>query len=72
MTKEAVKSRIRGLDKSYDNYVFYTTLILVFVGIVMVFSASYVQSKFKLNDPYYFLKRDLIYATLGFVAMMFT
>jgi cell division protein FtsW len=72
MTKEAAKARIRGINKGYDNYVFYTTLILVFVGIVMVFSASFVQSKFKLNDPYYFLKRDLIYATLGFIAMMFT
>ena len=72
MTKEAAKARIRGINKGYDNYVFYTTLILVFIGIVMVFSASFVQSKFKLNDPYYFLKRDLIYATLGFIAMMFT
>lgn len=72
MTKEAAKARIRGINKGHDNYVFYTTLILVFIGIVMVFSASFVQSKFKLNDPYYFLKRDLIYATLGFIAMMFT
>lgn len=72
MAKEVTKSRIRGINIGYDNYVFYTTLALVFVGVVMVFSASFVQSKFKLNDPYYFLKRDLIYATLGFVAMMFT
>ena len=73
MAKEATKTgSIRGIKLGYDNYVFYTTLGLVFIGIVMVFSASFVQSKFKLNDPYYFLKRDLIYATLGFIAMMFT
>jgi cell division protein FtsW len=47
-------------------------MTLVFIGIVMVFSASFVQSAFKHKDAYYFLKRNVIYAVLGFIAMMIT
>ena len=45
-------------------------MTLVFIGIIMVFSASFVQSAFKHNDSYYFLKRNAIYATLGFISMI--
>ncbi len=63
------KSRKR--EKHFDPYIFYTTLALVIIGIVMVFSSSYVQAKFKMKDPYFFLKRDVIYAGIGLFAMMF-
>ncbi|MBP3928545.1 MAG: stage V sporulation protein E, partial [Peptostreptococcaceae bacterium] len=67
MPKEITKKRvIRGIKTDFDGVVFYTTMLLVFIGIIMVFSASFIQSKFKLDDSYYFLKRNLIYAVLGF------
>ncbi len=73
MPKEITKKRVsRGIKTDFDGVVFYTTMLLVFIGIIMVFSASFIQSTFKLDDSYYFLKRNLIYATLGFIAMMFT
>ncbi|MEG2247049.1 MAG: FtsW/RodA/SpoVE family cell cycle protein, partial [Peptostreptococcaceae bacterium] len=73
MPKEIVKKRVsRGIKTDFDNVVFYTTMLLVFIGIIMVFSASFIQSTFKLDDSYYFLKRNLIYATLGFIVMIFT
>lgn len=62
--KDDVKKR------DFDNVIFYTTITLVFIGIIMVFSASYVQSAFKHGDSYYFLKRNGIYALLGFFSMM--
>ena len=34
-------------------------MTLVFIGIIMVFNASFVQSAFKHNDSYYFLKEML-------------
>ena len=71
MPSKILKKQIdRGMKTDFDSVVFYTTMILVFFGIIMVFSASYIQSSFKHNDPYFFLKRDLIYATLGFIGMM--
>ena len=73
MPKEIIKKRVsRGIKTDFDNVVFYTTMLLVFIGIIMVFSASFIQSTFKLDDSYYFLKRNLIYAILGFIVMIFT
>ncbi|WP_052356475.1 stage V sporulation protein E [[Clostridium] dakarense] len=73
MSKEALKKQIdKGMKTEFDSVVFYTTMLLVFIGIIMVFSASFVQSSFKHHDAYYFLKKNLVYATLGFISMMFT
>lgn len=72
MPKEAIKKRIdKGIKTEFDSVIFYTTILLVFIGIIMVFSASYVQSSFKHHDAYYFLKRNVLYAVLGFISMMF-
>lgn len=71
MSKEVVKKQIDKVTKAqFDSVIFYTTMLLVFIGIIMVFSASYVQSAFKQGDAYYFLKRNIVYATLGFICMM--
>ena len=67
-----IKKQItKGMKTEFDLVIFYTTIALVLFGIVMVFSASYVQASFKHHDGYFFLKRDIIYAVLGFVGMMF-
>lgn len=71
MSKKALKKQIdKGGNNKFDSVIFYTTMLLVFIGIVMVFSASFVQSAFKHNDAYYFLKRNLIFAILGFISMI--
>ena len=63
MAKEALKKQIdKSIKTEFDSVIFYTTMTLVFIGIIMVFSASFVQSAFKHNDSYYFLKRNVIYA----------
>ncbi len=71
--KQGLKKQIkRGMKTEFDSVVFYTTMTLVFIGIVMVFSASYIQAAFKHHDAFYFLKRNVIYAGLGFVGMIIT
>lgn len=48
------------------------TLVLLAIGVVMVFSASWANAFFGENqDSYYYLKRELIFAALGLV-LMFT
>ena len=54
---------------SVDKWLFGSTLLLVFVGLVMVFSASAVMAGEKFGSPYTFLIRQLIWAVAG-VAMM--
>jgi len=50
-----------------DKWLFAVTLVLVFWGVVMVFSASAILAAEKYNSPYYFLIRQGIWALLGLV-----
>ncbi len=45
--------------------------VLVIIGIIMVFSSSYSYTLAKNNDGYHYLKRVLLWATVGSFAMMF-
>jgi len=49
---------------------FIVTLVLVFVGLVMVFSASAVIAKERYHSGYFFLFRQLGWAAAGFIAML--
>ena len=54
---------------SVDRWLFIVTLILVFVGLVMVFSASAVMAKERYGSGYTFLIRQLAWAIAGIGAM---
>jgi cell division protein FtsW len=55
---------------SVDRWLFTVTMLLVFVGLVMVFSASAVMAKDKYGSPYAFLLRQLLWAVAGLVTMV--
>ena len=55
---------------SVDGWLFTVTLLLVFIGLVMVFSASAVMAKDRFGSGYYFLLRQLVWAIGGMVAMV--
>ena len=57
--------RIEG----YDLIILLMTVALTCFGIVMVYSASSVMAAKKFNDGFYFLKRQGIFAILGFAMM---
>ena len=54
---------------SADKTLFTVTLLLVFVGLIMVFSASAVMAKEKFNSPYYFVLRQFAWAIAGVITM---
>jgi len=56
--------------KACDFTLLLATLLLVFIGIVMVFSSSWPEA-IRMNDGYFFLKRQIIASGLGFFAMLF-
>jgi len=58
--------------KSLDLNLFFTVIALLSFGVVMVYSSSAVSAYVNFNDSYYFLKRQIIWVTLGIVAMLFT
>lgn len=45
-------------------------LILIAIGSIMVFSASYVYAKSKTGDSMYFIKRQILFAALGIFGML--
>ena len=59
------KPVIGGIDISFTMLV----LILMVVGYVMMFSASYSAAYYKYGDPYYFIESQGIYALAGIVIM---
>lgn len=47
-------------------------LLLLVIGIMMVFSSSFYYSMSRWNDKFFFFKRNILWAIVGFVAMMIT
>lgn len=58
--------------QSPDFILFFTIIALLGIGVVMVYSSSAVSAYVNFDDSYYFLKRQIIWATLGILAMLFT
>lgn len=57
--------------KASDFTLMIATMLLIFIGIIMVFSSSYPEAYYKMKDGYYFLKKQLISGLIGLVAMIF-
>jgi cell division protein FtsW len=57
---------------SVDRWLFTVTMLLVFLGLVMVFSASAVMARERFGSPYAFLSKQLIWAAAGLLAMVVT
>src|SRR3984885_13842796 len=53
-----------------DRWLFTVTMLLVFVGLMMVFSASAVMARERFGSPYAFLSKQLIWAAAGLGAMV--
>jgi len=55
---------------SVDRWMFTVTMILVFIGLVMIFSASAVMAKERYGSAYEFLLKQLVWAVAGLVVML--
>jgi hypothetical protein len=53
-----------------DKWLFFTTLLLVVVGLAMVFSASAVVAQERYHSPYTFVGRQALWALAGVLAML--
>lgn len=59
------------MKKTPDFILIIVTLALLTIGMIMVYSASAVWASYKMGDSFFFLKRQLLFAGLGVVAMFF-
>ncbi len=55
----------------FDSTFFVCALLLIAFGFLMVLNSSFHNGIKLFGDPYYFLKRHLIFASMGFIAMLF-
>jgi cell division protein FtsW len=55
---------------SYDRLLCSVALVLVGIGIVMVYSASAIKAQDKYGDPFFFLKKQILWALIGFAVMI--
>ncbi len=61
-----------GHKRAPDFVIFLTTMALIGIGLVMIFSASSAKALVQTGDGAYFLKRQAAWGLLGLVAMFFT
>lgn len=57
--------------KAVDFTLFLTAMLLVLIGIIMVFSASWPEAMVEFDNGYYFLRKQLTAAILGLFVMLF-
>lgn len=53
-----------------DFVLFITTLALIGIGLIMVFSSSSVTASVNYGDAYYYFKKQLMWAVVGVIAML--
>lgn len=56
--------------KDTDRILIISTLLLVVVGVVMVYSTSYIVALKRFGDEYFFVKKHLTYAVAGVLCMI--
>lgn len=53
-----------------DFVLFITTLALVGIGLIMVFSSSSVTANINYHDPYYYFKKQLLWVVISIISMI--
>jgi len=53
------------MKKYTELYLFFAVLLLIFFGLVMIYSSSYVWAEYKFNDPYRYAKQQSIFIVVG-------
>ena len=58
------------MKKKTDVILFFSVIILIVFGIVMIYSASSIWANYKFNDSFYYVKRQLVFAIIGIIIMI--
>ena len=58
--------------KKYDKILLIAVIIISLFGALMIYSSSYVWAEYKFNDPYKYLKSQIIFLIVGYIIMIIT
>ena len=65
-----MKFNMFSLGQGLDMPLFVFIMVLLAVGLVMLFSASYADSYYRQGDSYYYISRQGFFAVAGVIAML--
>ena len=71
MRRRKIKHSLFSLGYGLDMPLFVFVVVLLAVGLVMLYSASYADSYYNEGSSYYYIQRQGLFAIVGFVAMLF-
>ncbi|HPE14789.1 MAG TPA: putative lipid II flippase FtsW [Bacilli bacterium] len=55
--------------RKYRNYLFLAVILLVIIGLVMIYSSSYIWAEYKYGDALKFVKQQSLFIVIGFILM---
>lgn len=58
------------MERRFDTALFLSVVLLLAIGVVMVYSSSSIVALKRYNDGYFFLKRQLLFASVGVFVML--
>lgn len=58
------------MERRFDTTLFLSVVLLLAIGVVMVYSSSSIVALKRYDDGYYFLKRQLLFASVGVFVML--
>ena len=58
--------------KKFDLLLFITIITISLFGIIMIYSASYIWAEYKFNDPFKFVKHQVLFFIIGIIMMLIT
>ena len=57
------------MSKKYDKILFIAILILLFIGLLMIYSASSVWAEYKFNDSFHYVKQQALFIVIGLILL---
>ena len=58
--------------RKYRNCLFLAVTILIIIGIIMIYSSSYIWAEYKYNDSLKYVKQQIIFVIIGYILMKIT
>lgn len=68
--RRKIKYRLLGLGAGLDMPLLFLIFTLMAIGLIMLYSASYAYCLYNFGSSIYFMKRQLMFAAMGIVAML--
>ncbi len=64
------KFRVFSVRGGMDLPFLFLVLVLVVIGLIMMFSASYANASYYMDDSYFYIKRQAVFAVIGIFVMI--